>query len=58
MGCCADPNPRILEKNGRLFCNNCRRYLDKKTDGTDAAAVTASKTDEETKRAQSKQATH
>lgn len=27
--CCDDPRPRILEKNGRQFCANCRRYLDK-----------------------------
>ncbi len=32
--CCNKPDPRILEKNGRLFCHNCRQYLDKPTDGT------------------------
>lgn len=28
MTCCERPEPRILERNGRLFCGNCRRYLD------------------------------
>lgn len=28
--CCDNPSPRILEKDGRLFCGNCRRYLDTK----------------------------
>lgn len=27
MACCDDPQPAILEKNGRLFCRNCHRYL-------------------------------
>lgn len=27
--CCENPQPRILEKNGRMFCNNCHVYLDK-----------------------------
>lgn len=26
--CCDDPQPRVLEKNHRPFCYNCRRYLD------------------------------
>lgn len=25
---CERPDPRILEKNGRQYCNTCRRYLD------------------------------
>lgn len=29
MACCADPKPRVLEANGRLFCESCHRYLDK-----------------------------
>lgn len=28
MACCDNPSPRILEKNNRLFCGNCKRYLD------------------------------
>lgn len=28
MACCPNPDPRILESNGRLFCHSCRRYLD------------------------------
>lgn len=28
MACCGSPSPRILEKNSRLFCGNCKRYLD------------------------------
>lgn len=28
MACCEAPSPRILEKNNRLFCGNCKRYLD------------------------------
>lgn len=28
QSCCDDPDPRFLEKNGRMFCNNCHRYLD------------------------------
>lgn len=27
---CTYPDPRILERNGRLFCQTCRRYLDAK----------------------------
>lgn len=38
--CCDRPDPAILEKNGRLFCRNCRSYLDKQSDGTKAAAAT------------------
>jgi hypothetical protein len=26
--CCEKPDPRILAKNGRMFCANCKRYLD------------------------------
>ena len=32
-GCCDDPQPAILETNNRLFCRNCRRYLDRREDG-------------------------
>jgi hypothetical protein len=32
-GCCEDPQPAILETNNRLFCRNCRRYLDRREDG-------------------------
>lgn len=32
MACCGAPDPRILEKNGRSFCRNCRRYLDVKVE--------------------------
>ena len=28
MTCCDNPAPRVLESSGRLFCGNCRRYLD------------------------------
>lgn len=28
MSCCGSPDPAILEKNSRLFCRNCKRYLD------------------------------
>lgn len=28
MACCGSPDPAILEKNSRLFCRNCKRYLD------------------------------
>ena len=28
MACCDRPDPRILSKNGRLYCRSCRRYLD------------------------------
>lgn len=28
MACCEDPKPRILERNGRPFCANCRQWLD------------------------------
>jgi len=31
--CCDNPDPAILEKNGRLFCRSCRSYLDKPSDG-------------------------
>lgn len=27
MACCENPAPRTLEKNGRVFCGNCKRYL-------------------------------
>lgn len=33
---CARPDPRILEKNGRLYCHTCRRYLDVQPDKRDA----------------------
>jgi hypothetical protein len=26
--CCDDPQPRIGEQSGRIFCATCRRYLD------------------------------
>lgn len=29
MSCCEAPDPRVLEKNNRLFCGNCKRYLDR-----------------------------
>lgn len=32
-GCCEDPQPRILETNNRLFCRNCRLYLDRREEG-------------------------
>lgn len=31
MNCCDDPKPRIGDSGpvaGRVFCGNCRRYLD------------------------------
>lgn len=28
MACCDAPDPALLEKNNRMFCRNCRRYLD------------------------------
>jgi len=28
MTCCANQSPRIAERTGRLFCANCRAYLD------------------------------
>ena len=28
MNCCNSPNPRISEKTGRMFCANCRSFLD------------------------------
>ena len=28
--CCDDPQPRIGEQSGRIFCASCRRYLDSK----------------------------
>lgn len=28
MACCGSPDPAILEKNSRLFCRTCKRYLD------------------------------
>lgn len=31
MACCSNPDPHILEKNGRLFCRSCRRYLDQRS---------------------------
>lgn len=31
MACCEAPEPRILEKNGRLFCMNCKRYLSRES---------------------------
>lgn len=30
--CCEDPQPRVLERNARLFCYSCRRYLDAQND--------------------------
>ena len=27
-GCCDDPQPRIHEQSGRMFCRSCRRFLD------------------------------
>jgi hypothetical protein len=27
--CCDTPAPRISETTGRMFCANCRRYLDR-----------------------------
>jgi hypothetical protein len=29
--CCDNPQPRVLESSGRLFCGSCRRYLDSAT---------------------------
>jgi uncharacterized Zn finger protein (UPF0148 family) len=26
--CCDDPSPRVGVKSGRMFCGNCRQYLD------------------------------
>lgn len=28
MTCCDSPDPAVLEKNNRMFCRSCRRYLD------------------------------
>lgn len=28
VNCCERPNPRISEKTGRMFCANCRVFLD------------------------------
>lgn len=28
--CCDNPQPRILERSGRLFCGSCKRYLDRR----------------------------
>lgn len=28
MNCCDDPKPRISTHSGRMFCANCRRFLD------------------------------
>lgn len=28
MTCCESPDPALLEKNNRMFCRNCKRYLD------------------------------
>lgn len=28
--CCDDPRPRMLESNGRMFCGNCKAYLDRR----------------------------
>jgi hypothetical protein len=41
--CCENPDPAILEKNGRLFCRSCRAYLDKPTDGSRPKEVTEEK---------------
>lgn len=35
MNCCDDPKPRIGDSGpvaGRVFCGNCRRYLDSAPD--------------------------
>jgi len=47
MNCCDRPNPRISEKTGRMFCANCRAFLDigpqplKNDTGTPGATETA-----------------
>lgn len=28
MTCCNDQRPRISERTGRMFCANCRQFLD------------------------------
>lgn len=47
MACCDAPDPRILEKNGRSFCRNCRRYLDAKPDEEPPQNEAAQETKEE-----------
>ena len=27
--CCENPEPRVMESSGRIFCANCFRYLDR-----------------------------